>query len=1059
MASGTISVENGSSDVVGMDTAFTSELSVGDYILFTIGGTLYTYPILTITSDTALTFADDFDGPTTASVSFNSVPQNQMVSIPMDLVYQTTRAIRGLNLDKDNWQQVFSVDDDITVTLPDGTQYSGVSWLEASKGIDLTNLDTINAIADQVNSDATTASDAATAASTSETNAATSASNAATSEQNASNSATAADQSATDAQASADSIGDAVAQAAASASAASDSASAAATSESNAADSASAASTSETNAATSEANALTSENNAATSESNASRSADEAAQSASDASDSAAAAATSETNASNSAEGIQDAMTNAAQSASDASDSADRAEAAAADLENNNALAATIDHVDSDTNDVYFKGSLIAGENATEPQSFNSIYSDSELGSTGDVAQGGDLTSTYQVNQTDISAISLHSTFNDGLTAGGEIVLVDSSGSEDVTTSWVLPNLAGTLITSEGLNIDTVNGNDVTFEGALGVGRDASADNELVTLRQLRAAVAGGSSDGSTLNGVMNNFVGAVEWFVGTRAALPAAHLAADGQLLNRADYPDLWEAISSDIFQSIDDDTWQGTRTSRGSYSTGDGSTTFRMPDLNGLFVHPTDSTLNAIEGLFLRGDGGSEGGGVGTIRPSAAPNITGSFQLHAEGAANIIAGYTGFCVGAEGDTSNYRTPADLTTHASVRSYGTMRFDASNSNSAYGNTSTTEVRPNSVKGIWLIRVSGVFESASTVFNVINADEDEPGSGAVVYGGSVTSEYDVAGAIETTSTFRARTTFGTTTARSSIIESSDGTNTNVLAINSGASGSGGVGTDIIAESGELGLYSRGGAVIRALDDGSVRFQDSAGVGRMHLYNVGIDIAGRINSADVIISSNLATESTGNVSNNALIMTAADTNYNCYLGYYLVAGEYHSWRTIMNGTTTFQVRGGAQGCYAASFNQTSDSRLKFNKKFIENSLEKTVGMRGMTYDKNGHDSAGVIAQDIVKEFPQSCTEVPQPIQFSDGSVLESYLALDYGCITALHTESIKEMLLMIKDIFDDPNGAGRDKLNDLCSKINTSLDDEMINKGDTSYHDLQPEETS
>ncbi|MHC0023220.1 tail fiber domain-containing protein [Enterobacter vonholyi] len=44
------------------------------------------------------------------------------------LVAQSTEALRGLNYDKQNWQQVYSAAGNITVKLPDGTTFTGPSW-------------------------------------------------------------------------------------------------------------------------------------------------------------------------------------------------------------------------------------------------------------------------------------------------------------------------------------------------------------------------------------------------------------------------------------------------------------------------------------------------------------------------------------------------------------------------------------------------------------------------------------------------------------------------------------------------------------------------------------------------------------------------------------------------------------------------------------------------------------------------------------------------------------------------------------------------------------------
>ena len=204
MADGTISVINNSKTVTGNNTTFTDDVKVSDFILFSIEGTTYTYPVGSIESDLSLTLIDAFNGPTTSGISYNVIPQTEMVSIPIQLIYETTLAIRGQNLDKQNWEQVYSSQDQITVTLPDGSTFTGPSWLEVSRGIDATNLDAANAIADRMEAAEDAVQASADAAATSESNsasnadqakasataAANSASSSATSETNAASSAT-----------------------------------------------------------------------------------------------------------------------------------------------------------------------------------------------------------------------------------------------------------------------------------------------------------------------------------------------------------------------------------------------------------------------------------------------------------------------------------------------------------------------------------------------------------------------------------------------------------------------------------------------------------------------------------------------------------------------------------------------------------------------------------------------------------------------------------------------------------------------------------------------------
>lgn len=295
------------------------------------------------------------------------------------------------------------------------------------------------------------------------------------------------------------------------------------------------------------------------------------------------------------------------------------------------------------------------------------------------------------------------------------------------------------------------------LSGPLRLGGDAVNAYDAVTLRQLQAS--SGGSGGATLNGVMNNNLGAVEWFNGSRAKLWPGRLASDGQLVLRSDYPDLWNAVNSGMFSSTDDTNWQATPTARGAFSTGNGSTNFRLPDLNGVWTHPTDSTLNSIPGLFLRGDGNANNGsGSGVIRRDAAPNITGSIYPSVPGVTDIpTAGDTGSLTSVAVSNTALTT---LTGFTNTQKLAGIAINANRSSASYGRDSTTEVRPNSVKGIWVIRVSGAFTSANTNFNVINGDTTSPANGTLVYGGDVKSVYQIGGVDTATAAFRAKYNIG-----------------------------------------------------------------------------------------------------------------------------------------------------------------------------------------------------------------------------------------------------------------------------------------------------------
>lgn len=102
-----------------------------------------------------------------------------------------------------------------------------------------------------------------------------------------------------------------------------------------------------------------------------------------------------------------------------------------------------------------------------------------------------------------------------------------------------------------------------------------------------------------------------VTWWGGARSAITLPRLPVDGQLLNRTDYPELWAFVSSGGYPLIPEADWQSTPLSRGSFSSGNGSTTFRMPDLNG-------KQTGSIGAVGLRGDGAFSAGEAGKLQDS---------------------------------------------------------------------------------------------------------------------------------------------------------------------------------------------------------------------------------------------------------------------------------------------------------------------------------------------------------------------------------------------------------------------------------------------------------
>ncbi|HCM9439998.1 TPA: phage tail protein [Enterobacter cloacae subsp. cloacae] len=128
MSAGTLTLTNNSAAVTGSGTAFTTELAAGDFVVVTVGGIPYTLAIKTVNSNTSLTLVSSHTGPTQAGAAWYAVPRVAMNLVTAALVAQSAEALRGLNYDKQNWQSIFSGTGNVTVTLPDGSSFTGPAW-------------------------------------------------------------------------------------------------------------------------------------------------------------------------------------------------------------------------------------------------------------------------------------------------------------------------------------------------------------------------------------------------------------------------------------------------------------------------------------------------------------------------------------------------------------------------------------------------------------------------------------------------------------------------------------------------------------------------------------------------------------------------------------------------------------------------------------------------------------------------------------------------------------------------------------------------------------------
>ena len=155
---------------------------------------------------------------------------------------------------------------------------------------------------------------------------------------------------------------------------------------------------------------------------------------------------------------------------------------------------------------------------------------------------------------------------------------------------------------------------------------------------------------------------------------IPENCLACEGQTVSRTEYPALWNYVNGNC-DPISDTEWNETAESTYTYchkfSTGDGSTTFRLPKF----------------ASFIELNSNTE---AGTFYPAGLPNITGE--------ANVKSPWT---------SANENGALKLTTIQAMfvggqysQDYGDiLYFDASHSNSIYGNSTT--VQPEAM--VWLV--------------------------------------------------------------------------------------------------------------------------------------------------------------------------------------------------------------------------------------------------------------------------------------------------------------------------------------------------------------------
>ena len=99
---------------------------------------------------------------------------------------------------------------------------------------------------------------------------------------------------------------------------------------------------------------------------------------------------------------------------------------------------------------------------------------------------------------------------------------------------------------------------------------------------------------------------------------------------------------------------------------------------------------------------------------------------------------------------------------------------------------------------------------------------------------------------------------------------------------------------------------------------------------------------------------------------------------------------------------------------------SDLRLKKDVEIIKNSLDILDKLNGytFTYKKDDKKSAGVVAQEVEKVFPQAVLEKGLPYLSKDEEKPDVYKTVEYDQIVGLLVQAVKELKAEVDSLKGD-----------------------------------------
>jgi Prophage tail fibre N-terminal len=256
-----------------------------------------------------------------------------------------------------------------------------------------------------------------------------------------------------------------------------------------------------------------------------------------------------------------------------------------------------------------------------------------------------------KVNRTDfdeaIAGTASNEALADGLAKKASTQQLTDGLAEKASTQQLEDGLASKMPTSGG-----------TMTGPITLSADAVNPLEPVTLQQLDAKPSGGLPL-------------LFSWWEDNREHIPEGTAPRDGQELSRALFPDAWAAAQAKGLV-ITEAEWQADPLKRMRWSSGNGTTTFRLPDENG-------KSPGSVGAPVRRGDGAKSNGVTGTIQMDAIRNIKGTYSSDNNGSVWLdvdplnVTGVFGQ-LGSVGNTAKFTTSAYTIASGSHQ----LEFDAS---------------------------------------------------------------------------------------------------------------------------------------------------------------------------------------------------------------------------------------------------------------------------------------------------------------------------------------------------------------------------------------------